>query len=139
METNPYLAPTAYVADVERAVLVDGAVFRDIRNAWIAAVISGTISLIVVMVSVSYVQVLGIDAWDFFDVALIFGLAYGVYRRSRVCAVLLLVHFICARWYMLQHGASLSGLSLVFALMFVYFYFRGVIGTFRYQKAMRRG
>ncbi len=57
--------------------------------AWIAAAISASVTLLVCMLTLFDVQILpGENALGIVDVAILVGLAYGVYRRSRVCAVL---------------------------------------------------
>src|SRR3546814_16243452 len=42
-------------------------------------------------------EMLGFSAWELFDVALILGLAFGIYKKSRTCAVLMLAYFIVAK------------------------------------------
>jgi len=133
MTTNLFQPPAAVVADVERPVDVAQATLRDIRNAWIAATLSGTVTLIFAAVAALGSPLFGIGALQFVDAALIFGLAYGVYRRSRTCAVALLAYFVLSKLIMLQAGAPASGMAV--ALAFIYFYFRGVVGTFRYHKS----
>ena len=60
--------------------------------------------------------------------AILAGLAYGVWRRSRVCAVLLLVYGIANEVILaFDETARFSLLRVVF----IYFYFRGAIQLFR--------
>lgn len=130
MEQNPYQAPAAVVSDP--ATAVPQTVERDIRNGWIAGAISGTMTLVFTLAAMSGVAVLNFSAWELADVALIFGLAYGIYRRSRFCAVVMLLYFIYAKIALLENGASVSGMGM--AVVFIYFYARAIVGTFRYRK-----
>ena len=132
MEQNPYEAPAAVVSIPVDKTVVPESVLRDIRNGWIAAVISGAITLIFTAVAMSETAVYSFSAWELIDVALVFGLAYGIYRRSRVCAVLLLLYFVQAKVYLLVAGAPAS--SIPMALIFIYFFARAVLGTLRYHK-----
>ncbi len=62
------------------------------------------------------------------DAALLAGLAYGVWCRSRVCAVLLLAYGIANEVYLaLDETAHFS----IWRLVFIYFYFRGALQLFR--------
>lgn len=126
---NPYAAPTA--AAVESAPEVPVEINQHIRNAWIAACISGALTLVVTLVSMSGPQVLGAGAWTMVDVALIFGLAYGIWRKSRVCAVLMLAYFLMSKIWMVVETGQFQG-SFV-ALIFLYYYLRGAIATFKYH------
>lgn len=132
MEQDPYQAPGSVVADREGEIVVPESVLRDIRSGWITGVISGSITLIFAAISTFVTPVLGFSAFEFGDVALVFGLTYGVYRRSRICAVLLLAYFVLAKLYLLQAGAALG--SLPVALVFAYFFARAALATFRYHK-----
>ena len=110
---------------------------KKIKNAWIAALISGTLTLLVTLYAVFGESIMGFDAWAFFDVALIFGLAYGIYRKSRTCAVVMLVYFVAAKIFLIAQTGTASGLPL--ALVFIYFYALGVVGTFRYHALRAQG
>lgn len=131
--TNPYAAPTADV--VEQMPEVPAETLRHIRNAWIAACISGVLTLGVTLLSMSGTAALGLDAWTLVDVALIFGLAYGIWRKSRVCAVLMLVYFLFSKIVLVVQTGKFQG-GLV-ALIFLYYYFQGVVATFAYQRLVK--
>ena len=98
-------------------------------------VISGTVTLAVTLISIFAAPVMGFGPWELLDVALIFGLAFGISRRSRTCAILLLIYFLISKFILLVTNPSAS--SVPMALVFIYFYVRAVIGTFRYHKALR--
>lgn len=127
---NPYAAPTA--AAVEAAPEVPVEITRHIRNAFTAACISGTLTLAVTLFSMAGTVILDADAWTLIDVALIFGLAYGIWRKSRVCAVLMLAYFLMSKILLvIQTGQFQGGLL---ALIFFYYYLRGAIATFAYHR-----
>jgi len=87
-----------------------------------AATISAGLTLVFSITLPSY------DAWNFIDVAILAGLAYGVWRRNRVCAVLLLLYGIANEVILaFDETARFSLLCVVF----IYFYFRGAIQIFR--------
>jgi serine/threonine-protein kinase len=104
---------------------------KAIKGAWVAAVISGSITLLVAVLSLVGVRLFNFTAWVLIDVALIFGLAYGIYRKNRACAVIMFVYFIISKIYMFIIGGGVAGLPL--AIVFAYFFFQGIRGTFAYH------
>jgi len=74
----------------------------------------------------------GFDAWMLVDAAILAALAYGVWRRSRVCALLLLIYAIGNEVSLaLQKNSHFSILRLIF----IYFYLRGTIQLFREHRS----
>jgi serine/threonine-protein kinase len=136
MNQNPYDAPKANVETPAEALRVPAEVLTKIRNAWVAGCISGCITLIITLLAISGTSVLGFDAWELIDVALIFGLAFGIYRKSRVCAVSMLVYFVAAKILIIKETGQASGAIL--ALIFIYYYWQGIVGTFQYHKFVER-
>ena len=68
---------------------------KHVTRAWMAATISAGLTLVLSIAgAIGIITLPGYDAWNFIDVAILAGLAYGVWRRSRVCAVLLLLYGI---------------------------------------------
>jgi hypothetical protein len=110
---------------------------KAIKSAWIAAVISGSITLFVAVLALVGVRLFNFTAWVLIDVVLIFGLAYGIYRKNRVCAVIMFIYFIISKIYMLVTVGGLAGLPL--AILFAYFFFQGIRGTFAYHKLKSNG
>lgn len=131
--TNPYAAPSAIVADVAPAVPAD--VEKKIKSAWIAACISGAITLVVTLIAVSGTEILGFDAWSLLDVGMIFALAFGIYKKSRACAVTMLAYFVLSKIILMVESGKPSGLLM--ALIFGYYFWQGVEGTFTYHKLKR--
>jgi hypothetical protein len=93
------------------------------------ATISAGLALIYGLLSlVGVISAPGFDAWALSDAAILGGLAYGVWRRSRVCAVLLVIYGIMNEVALaFDEHAGFSVLRLVF----LYFYIRGAIQIFR--------
>lgn len=128
--TNPYAAPSADVSTAPAAVPVE--VAKKIRNGWVAACISGTLTLVVTLIAMSGTAILSFSAWSLIDVAVIFGLAFGIYRKSRTCAVLMLVFFVASKIFMMVQSGKPSGLLL--AIVFFYYFWQAVMGTFAYHR-----
>ena len=76
-------------------------------------------------------QRFGHDLWNLFDVVVIFSLTYGVYKKSRICSILLLSYFILSQITYIAETEGYHG--GVFALVFLYFYIQGIRGTFEYH------
>lgn len=71
---------------------------RRIDRAWYAALVAGCMSLIIVGFNAVAMEEFGSgDRSAVVDALLVLALAYGVLRRSRVAAALLLIHFILLR------------------------------------------
>jgi hypothetical protein len=131
MSENPYVAPNAALTT---EVEIPAQVRTDIRNAWVAAAISGVLTLAVTLVSIYGTSIPGMDAWNLIDVALIFGFAVGIYRRSRFCATAMLIYFIASKVIGWVQGGQPTG--LIVAMIFIYYFFKGMLATFDYHKAM---
>jgi hypothetical protein len=97
------------------------------KAAFIVAMISGAITA-----AVSILGVLGFDVWNLFEAGIIFGLGLGVYRKSRACAVLLIVYLIADNLYLWFGLKQFQG--IIFSLIVFIFYLRGAQGAFAYHK-----
>jgi len=104
-----------------------------IRNGWIAALISLGITFVFSAIGFftqSSNEKLNyfLDPWLMVDVVLIGVLAFFIYKKSRVAATLMFLYFLASKilqWYELN---SFDGLILT--LVFLYFYFNAMWGTF---------
>ncbi len=104
---------------------------KHIKRAWIAAVVSASMTLLLVLLSIGGIQIIpGLDVWAIIDAAIIAGFAFGIYRRSRVCAFLLLVYAVFNEVYMISDGNKPSPLRIIF----IYYYFRGFLAAIAYHK-----
>jgi hypothetical protein len=101
---------------------------KHVARAWMAATFSAALILIFGILALAGVRVgPELDAWILVDVAILGGLAFGVAKRSRVCAVLLLTYGVGNEVYTALSGGHFSILRVVF----IYFYFRGAIQIFQ--------
>jgi hypothetical protein len=103
-----------------------------IKFALQAGIVYGTLTLIFVLLSLAGYDFTGwIDASGLIDVCLIFGLSFGIYKKSRVAAVIMLVYFSLSQaWIVIVLKRFPAIISWIFLILFL----RGVPGTFTYQK-----
>lgn len=135
MSDNPYTPPTADV-NIAREVEIPPNVARKIRNGWIAGVLTTVLTGAYVSVALlGFITTPGVDVWGYGDAALIGALTFGVYKKSRTSAVLLFVVFASEKVAMWIDSGSVIGLPL--ALVFVWYYWQGIVGTFQYHKLRR--
>ena len=96
-----------------------------------AGVISAGITLLVILVAASGSTAfaeLGVDWWSLIDVVVILVLSFGLYKKSRICAVLLFVYFVFSKIILWAIVGSVRGVLM--AILFGYFFFQGIRGTF---------
>jgi len=127
-KTNPPPIPNTTNASPEMPPEIG----KQIKSAWVAACISGVVTLVMTLIAMAGVDFLDFDAWNLVDVALIVGLAFGIYKRSRVCAVTMLVYFVASKILIMVQTEKPTG--LVLGLIFGYFFWQGIRGTFAYHK-----
>jgi hypothetical protein len=103
-----------------------------IKFALQAGIVYGTLALIFVLLSLAGYDFTGwIDASGLIDVCLIFGLSFGIYKKSRVAAVLMLVYVSLSQaWIVIVLKRFPAIISWLFLILFL----RGVQGTFTYRK-----
>jgi hypothetical protein len=106
------------------AVIDDTMAERMVVGGWLAAAIAGLTTLVFALAS-SF----GLNHYNLVDAALLLGLAYGISRRSRTCAVLALAYHILNR-AMLYSARDVPPITTVITLIFAALYVLGVIGTF---------
>jgi len=128
---NPYAPPAARVSD---PVVPDvpAKILRKIKTAWIAGIVSGSVTLVFTLLAVLGTSLLGFSVWELVDVALVFGLTLGIYMKSRICAVVMFIYFIVSKIILIAEAGQVAGLPL--ALVFGYFFWQGISGTFAYHK-----
>lgn len=105
---------------------------KAIKTAWNAGIVSGVLTLIVTLVAMAGHDFMGFSAWNLLDVAVIAGLTFGIYRKSRTCAVVMLVYFIGSKLLIWSETRSVSGLPM--ALIFSWFFYQGIRGTFAWHE-----
>ena len=108
---------------------------EDVKRAMSASAIVAGLDLLLAILSLFGVKILGADLWILLDVVVVGGLAYGIYRFSRTCAVLMCVYYLllCILfWRTMGLGA------VVVRAVFLYFFCRGAQATFEYHKLTRQ-
>lgn len=103
-----------------------------IMIALIMALISGVGTLIVSLVGFQ-----GVDARSLADAAIVFGLAFGLYKKSRACAVVLLLYFLCNRYMLWINSHDINLILNITVILFTAGYVLGLIGTFRYHRCLK--
>lgn len=107
---------------------------QQIKTAWIAGLVSTVITLIATL------ALSGSEAGAFLwiDVLLSAGFTFGIYKKVRTCAVLMLIYFILSKLLQisaaLQADAGINPVAIGFGGLFTYFYVQGVRGTFTYHR-----
>jgi serine/threonine-protein kinase len=136
MDDMRYSPPKAAVNDVvaDSGIGIPDKVLKKIRVAWIACLVSASMTLVVIAIVIATgSKRLGLQGpIDLVDVAFILGMAFGISRKSRVCAVLMLVYFAFSKYLIMRATGQVGGVWL--GLVFLYFYAQGVVGTFEYHK-----
>jgi hypothetical protein len=128
---NPYTPPAAPI--VEPVVEVPEDILKKIKNGFIAAMLSGVLTLVVTLYAMSSSAVPGFSSWNLVDVVLIFGLGFGIYKKSRTCAVLMFAYFVVSKIIM-KNNAS----GFFVSMIFLYFYAMCVLGTFQYHEHIKK-
>ena len=138
MDDSRYTPPKASVADVrnDTEAQVPDAVLKKIRNAWVACIVSGVLTVILAMIAMNGNSMGGHSGYDVIDALFVFGLAFGISRKSRTCAMLMLAYFVLSKYLLFRASGQVNG--LLFGIVFLYFYAMGVQGTFEYHK-LRKG
>ena len=134
---NPYKAPVANLQVIAEKPAIPAEILKKIKNGWIAALISGCVTLIFTAFAIFGQDITGfMDSSVLVDVGLIFLLAYGIYKKSRTAATLMLVYFIASKFIQWNYTGNLGG--IVMSIVFVYFYYQAMIGTYQYHKIIRK-
>lgn len=115
---------------------------RRIRVAWIVGLISAAVTLVVTLVAVNQggtlnLQGTTIEIFNLADVFLILLLTFGIYVKSRVAAIGMLIYFLASKIVMLAAGFN-AGAAFV-GIVALYFYFEGARGTITYHRLWQSG
>lgn len=128
---NPYAAPAASL-DAVPVFEVPAEVLKKIKSGWVAALISGGMTLVLTLLAMSGTALPGVSAWQLIDVAIILALAFGIYKKSRACAVTMFVYFVASKIILLVKTGQASG--IVMGIIFAIFFWQGIAGTFAYHQ-----
>ncbi|GAA5188915.1 hypothetical protein [Ferrimonas gelatinilytica] len=104
-----------------------------IKNGWIAGLISLVLTLIFSTAGFftqSDNETLNyfLDPWLMIDVVLIAILTLFIYKKSRTAATLMFIYFVISKFSQWYDLGTVQGLPM--ALIFMYFYFNAMRGTF---------
>lgn len=109
-----------------------------IKSGGIAALISGAITTLFFLIysrstdaDDTMVSTFG-DPWILFDIALVFILAFFIFRKSRVAAILMFVYFLLSKIHMSITMQEINGVA--FSLVFLFFFGQAIAGTFAYHR-----
>jgi hypothetical protein len=105
---------------------------RMVACGWIAAAIAGLITL-----GLSLNGGLGLTRLNLVDAALLLGLAYGIYRHSRTCALLVFFYHVGNRAFIYSHAQHVPAAIVAADLIFAALYVLGIVGTFAHHARRR--
>ena len=129
MDNQPYQAPQTPAANPDIPTIEAPAeILKKIKGGWIAAIISAVITVVFTLVQM---QQNSLAVYNFIDVALIAGLAFGIFKKSRTCSTIMVVYFVAAKIYIMAQTGSPRG--IIIALLFIYLYINAMIGTYQYH------
>ena len=139
-DQNPAASPRAAseVDPSRRAPVINApeGIMQSMRHGWIAAVVYGVITMIYDLVTIFSAPNKGTAAWSLLDAAIIFALAFGIYRKSGGSAILMLT-FLCWVQYLVWKQTGFPS-GLVIGIVLAIFFSRAIIGTFRYHAFVKR-
>ena len=112
---------------------------KNIRYGYIAALVSAGITVVLNFLQIDAGDVnLFSDPVVLYDVIIILLLAFGIYKKSRVCAIAMLIYFILGKIFQFQeyasYGIDTPPSTYLVAVVFIYFYFQAVRGTIAFHK-----
>jgi hypothetical protein len=103
----------------------------DVRRAAKVGFVVATGTFLLVILSLFGVSFLGVNVWGIFDVVIIAGLAYGTFRFSRTCALLMLVVYVAGTFAIMAGHWSVT--AIIVRAVFVYYFARGAQAAFTYH------
>lgn len=109
---------------------------KKIRNGWIAGVVLATITLLLTIISLkspdnSFLQN-NFDKWSFFDVVIVYALSFGVHKKNKIAAIVLLVYFLLPK--ILGYIDSGNIKVLTGGSLFIYFFVEAIRAIIELQK-----
>lgn len=117
----------------QNKVEIPDEILKKIKNGWVAAIVSGVMTFGIMLLALNTEALAGLyDIWSLADVALIFFLAFGIYKKSRTAAAFMFAYFLLSKIWIISETGKPSGLIL--SLIFLYLYFQAMVGTYQYHK-----
>lgn len=105
---------------------------KAIKDAWVAGMIAVIVTIALTLIYSTGAGFSHITLWNWIDIFVLAGLSYGIYRKSSLCAVLLLVYYLGSKVILWTDERAFIGVPI--ALIFAYFFWRGVQGTRTYNQ-----
>ncbi|NER50910.1 MAG: hypothetical protein F6J92_30415 [Symploca sp. SIO1A3] len=109
-----------------------------IKAGWLAACVVGVGICFFVLLSLlnsGFDSLIGLES--LIDVVLIFGLAFGIYKKSRIAAVIMFIYYVVSRIYIWLEFGQLSISSIPIIIVFIGCFVEGIRGTFAYHRLMQ--
>lgn len=103
-----------------------------IKSAWVAALIYVGVTIALTLIYASGGRLADVDVWNGLDILIMLLLAFGVYKKNRFSAVLLLVYFLGNHIVIWIDSRAVIGLPII--IVFAIFFIQGVRGTFAYHQ-----
>jgi hypothetical protein len=127
--------PEGFIPVIRQTSDIDKANNR-IKIAYIGGFISALLTLVVYIVRNDLAYML--------DVIIALSLTFGIYKKSRTCAVILIIYFTGFKVFQL-YEAVLKGnkatiiiiMGIIVASIFIYCFVQGIRGTFAYHKLVK--
>ena len=149
MENSIYSPPQADLSGQASTSAPDW-ILKKIRRGWIAALIQVLLSVLMMRVAVRFDNSeTDMNWWFYVSPVLVIVLAFGVYQKSRIAATLVFVYYavseilVAVSIYRLvsEHDFPFvagTAMALIFPLVFLYFYFQAMVGTFQYHQFIKK-
>jgi hypothetical protein len=111
-----------------------------IKNGWIAGLVSIALTLLVVTIGMlsnsddsrlSYFA----DPMMFIDIGLMIVMVFFIYKKSRVAATCMFLYFVLSKYIQWTDLGDVQGLPM--ALIFMFFYFNAMRGTYRWHSKFK--
>jgi hypothetical protein len=126
-QTPPRSQPFTHInnPELEKAL-------KNIKNAWIAGVVSSVLGVVGGIILSAIQQDVFLFIGIFVECAIVAALSYGVYQKSRGCAIALFIIYFLDKLVAL---ASSQGRYFPFlAILFLIYFGMGIAGTFKYHE-----
>ena len=134
---SPKISDESKIADARspkhQADLV--AARKQIKNAFQASMFIGGITTLLWLASMSGAKATEYGAWLIIDVAICFGLGYGISRNNPLCAKLMFGYYLLTNIIQIADGHFPIFAAPLRAFILRFFWF-GIVGTNRYHELM---
>ncbi|MCY6371303.1 hypothetical protein [Clostridium ganghwense] len=101
------------------------------REGAAVSIIIAIITAVTIIISMNVSKIYDMDYWAFGDVAVFLIIALGIYKMSRIAAVLgLTIYWLEQIMMMASHGVKFSVLMIIFTIVYI----ESIRATFAYHK-----